>query len=155
MCSLSTRHLNVLSLWVYSRPNNKTKRDAEDVVMAVEPAAKPKAEVSEIDHITHLASTLMSLGEIDIYSKTYEELVRAVRSSGKVGNDWVPPSADVKYEYKWDVPGSTGEEPQVFGPFSEEEMQSWFKAQYFGLAGEKIKVRKQGGNWGSWDEIVT
>jgi CD2 antigen cytoplasmic tail-binding protein 2 len=149
------RHLNTANFIACSRPNNKTKRNAEDVSMAVEPAAKPKAEPSEIDHITHLASTLMSLGDTDIYSKTYEELVRAVRSSGKVGNDWVPPSADVKYEYKWDVPGSTGEEGQAFGPFSEEEMHSWFKAQYFGLAGEKVKVRKQGGNWGSWDEIVT
>ena len=123
--------------------------------MDIEPSAKPRHEPSEIDHITHLASTLMSLGETDIYSKTYEELVRAVRSSGKVDKDWVPPSADIKYEYKWDVPGSTGEDGQIFGPFSEEEMQAWHKAQYFGVAGEKIKIRKQGGDWGSWDDIVT
>ena len=122
--------------------------------MEVEPAATTKAEPSEIDHITHLASLLMSLGDTDVYSKTYEELVRAVRAAGKVGQDWVPPSADVKYEYKWDVPGASAEDGQVFGPFSEEEMQTWFKAQYFGVAGEKIKVRRQGGEWGSWDDVV-
>lgn len=120
--------------------------------MDVEPTAKSKAETSEIDHITHLASTLMSLGDTDIYSKTYEELVRAVRAAGKVDKDWVPPSADIKYEYKWDVPGA--EDGQVFGPFSEEEMQTWHKAQYFGIAGEKIKVRRQGGEWGAWDDVV-
>lgn len=116
------------------------------------PSKTPSAP-SEIDHLTHLASTLMSLGDTDIYSKTYEELVRAVRSAGKVDQSWVPPSADVKYEYKWDVPGADTD--QVFGPFSEEEMQAWNKASYFGVGGEKVKVRPVGGEWGAWDDIVT
>jgi CD2 antigen cytoplasmic tail-binding protein 2 len=74
---------------------------------------------SDVEQLTHHASTLLSLGDIDIYSRTYEEIVRSVRSAGKVGPSWVPPSADVKYEYKWDVPGSTGVEGQVFGPYSD------------------------------------
>jgi len=114
----------------------------------------PKAP-SEIDHITHLASTLMSLGDTDIYSRTYEELVRSVRSAGKVDSSWTPPSADVKYEYKWAVPEANGQDGQVFGPFSEEEIQAWFKAGYFGPAGEKIQVRTVGSEWGSWDDVVT
>lgn len=119
------------------------------------PAKAPTiAPTSDIDQITHLASTLMSLGDTDVYSKTYEELVRAVRSSGKVDKDWEPPSADVKYEYKWDVPGATADEGQVFGPFGEEDMQTWHKAAYFGVAGEKIKVRRAGGEWGNWDDVV-
>ena len=64
-------------------------------------ASKPP---SAIDEITHLASMLMSFGDTDIYNKTYEELVRSVRSSGKVSNEGIPPSADVRYEYVWDVP---------------------------------------------------
>ncbi|THG98966.1 hypothetical protein EW026_g3300 [Hermanssonia centrifuga] len=136
------------------KPNNKTKRDA-DGAMDVDKVLKvPAPGPSDIDHITHLASTLMSLGDTDIYSKTYEELVRAVRSSGKVDKEWVPPSADVRYEYKWDVPGASAEDGDVFGPFSEEEMQSWYKASYFGPDGEKIKVRQAGGEWGNWDEVV-
>ena len=109
---------------------------------------------SKIDQLTHLASTLMSLGETDIYSKTYEELVRSIRSGGNVDSSWAPPSADVKYEYKWDVPGATVQDGQVFGPFSEDEMQVWFKASYFGAAGEKVKVRTVGGSWGSWDDFL-
>ncbi|KAJ3544932.1 hypothetical protein NM688_g5687 [Phlebia brevispora] len=137
------------------KPNNKQKRNAEDGMDVDKPAKAPApAPPSDIDKITHLASLLMSMGDTDIYSKTYEELVRAVRKSGKVQDSWEPPSADVKYEYKWDVPGATAGEGQVFGPFSEEEMQSWYKAAYFGIAGEKIKVRRVGGEWGSWDDIV-
>lgn len=154
-------------LWYYSplsadrasslKPNNKQKRNAEDGMDVDQPVpAKPPPAVSEaqsdIEHITHLASTLMSLGDSDVYSKTYEELVRAVRRSGKVDDKWEPPSADVSYEYKWDVPEA--EDGQVFGPFSEDELHSWYRAQYFGVAGEKIKVRRRGGEWGSWDDVV-
>ncbi|KAI0831304.1 hypothetical protein BC628DRAFT_1530547 [Trametes gibbosa] len=133
------------------RPNNKTKSDP--VVGTMDVDAAPKA-LSEIDQITHYASTLMSLGDTDIYSKTYEELVRAVRASGKVDASWVPPSADVKYEYKWDVP-EADQAGEVFGPFSEEEMRAWYTATYFGPSGEKVKVRKVGGEWGNWSEVVS
>ncbi|RPD66135.1 hypothetical protein L226DRAFT_566605 [Lentinus tigrinus ALCF2SS1-7] len=137
------------------KPNNKTKRgDLEGTAMDVDPTPPANAGPSDIEQITHLASTLMSLGDTDIYSKTYEELVRSVRASGKVDKDWVPPSADVKYEYKWDVP-EAGDPGQVFGPFSEEEMKAWHSAAYFGVSGEKVKVRKVGGEWGSWDEVVS
>jgi CD2 antigen cytoplasmic tail-binding protein 2 len=109
---------------------------------------------SDVEQLTHLASTLLSLGDTDIYSRTYEELVRSVRSAGKVDPSWVPPSADVKYEYKWNVPDSTGGQGQVFGPYSEEEMQSWYKASYFGLAGEKVQVRPVGGDWATWSDCL-
>ncbi|KAF5377062.1 hypothetical protein D9757_007697 [Collybiopsis confluens] len=108
---------------------------------------------SDIEHVTHLASTIMSLGDTDIYSKTYEELVRSVRSSGSVDPNWVPPSADKKYEYKWDLPGS-GQTDQPFGPFEEDEMKSWFKASYFGPSGEKVKIRQVGGEWKDWDDLL-
>ncbi|KAN0140724.1 hypothetical protein V8E53_001168 [Lactarius tabidus] len=116
-------------------------------------ADRSQGSLSDVEQLTHLASTLLSLGDTDIYSRTYEELVRSVRSAGKVDPSWVPPSADVKYEYKWDVPGSTGEQGQVFGPYSEEDMQTWYKASYFGLTGEKVKLRPVGGDWGSWSDF--
>ncbi|KAF4576772.1 CD2 antigen cytoplasmic tail-binding protein 2/Lin1 [Pleurotus pulmonarius] len=116
--------------------------------------AKPKS-VSDIDHITHLASNIMSLGDTDIYSKTYEELVRDIRRSGAVDQAWIPPSADVQYEYKWDMPEVVGQEAASFGPYSEEEMKAWYKAAYFGPTGDKVKVRSVGGEWGDWDDVVT
>jgi CD2 antigen cytoplasmic tail-binding protein 2 len=119
--------------------------------MAVDKATEKPNGLSDIDMITHLASNLMSLGDTDIYSRSYEELVRSVRSSGDVGPDWVPPSADILYEFKWDIPGqSTGE---AFGPFNEEQMKLWLIPSYFGDAGEKVKVRKVGHDWGDWDDI--
>ncbi|OCH92218.1 hypothetical protein OBBRIDRAFT_791454, partial [Obba rivulosa] len=133
------------------KPNNKTKKDLDNNAMDVDSA--PKAP-SEIDHVTHLASMLMGLGDTDIYSKTYEELVRSVRRSGKVDENWLPPSADVQYEYKWDVPDSTSADGQVFGPFGEEDMKAWYQAAYFGTTGEKVQVRKVGGEWGNWQDVV-
>lgn len=95
----------------------------------------------------------MSLGDVDIYDKTYEHLLRSIRSAGNVKPDWVPPT--VKYEYKWDVPeaqATTGE--QVFGPFGGDELRTWYDAKYFGDAGEKVKVRVIGGEWGDWEHVV-
>lgn len=109
---------------------------------------------SDIEKITHLASNIMSLGESDIYSKTYEELVRVVRSSGLVDESWEPPSADVRYEYKWSIPNA-GLSGDTFGPFSEEEMKAWMQASYFGPSGEKVKVRRLGGVWGDWNDIIS
>lgn len=108
---------------------------------------------TDIEQITHLAANLMSLGDTDIYSKTYEELVRSVRSSGIVDASWKPPSADVEYEYKWSSP-EAGQAEETFGPFGEEEIKSWFDASYFGSTGEKVRVRRVGGEWGSWEDVV-
>jgi CD2 antigen cytoplasmic tail-binding protein 2 len=96
----------------------------------------------------------MSLGDTDIYSKTYEELVRSVRSSGTADSSWVPSSADVKYEYKWDVPSVSAQDDKIFGPFSEDEMNTWYKAAYFGSGGENVKVRRVGADWGDWDDVL-
>jgi CD2 antigen cytoplasmic tail-binding protein 2 len=106
-----------------------------------------------IEHITHLASTLMSLGETDIYSKTYEELVRAVRSSGLVDPTWIPPSNEKSYEFKWREAG-TGQPGEVFGPFSKLEMISWYQASYFGPSGEKVEIREAGGQWDDWSNVL-
>lgn len=100
-----------------------------------------------------MASMLMSLGNTDVYSQTYEELVRSVRKSGSVPEDWDPPSADVKYEYMWDVPDSTAP-GQVLGPYTDEEMKGWNSAGYFGVSAEKIKIRPIGGEWGNWDDVI-
>ncbi|KAG1905833.1 uncharacterized protein F5891DRAFT_628864 [Suillus fuscotomentosus] len=137
-----------------SRSTSKVSGKAkDDTAMAVSKAVDKSKGLDDIDMITHLASNLMSLGDTDIYSRSYEELVRAVRSSGRVGPNWTPPSADITYEYKWDIPGqSTGE---TFGPFSEDEMKMWYTAAYFGESGEKVKVRKVGHDWGAWDDVVT
>ncbi|KAH9483920.1 LIN1-like protein [Psilocybe cubensis] len=135
------------------KPKHKT---AAANAMQVDQAKvdKPQTHIpTDIETITHLASSLMSMGETDVYSQTYEELVRSVRSSGNVDSSWEPPSADIKYEYKWATP-EAGQPDEIFGPFSEEEIRSWYNASYFGTVGEKVKVRRVGGTWGDWDDVV-
>lgn len=136
------------------KPNSKKPVPSSDRNATA--GADKTREETPVEKLTHLASTLMSFGsDVDVYSRTYEEFVRSVRRSGKVDDSWEPPSADVKYEYKWDIPDSTGPEGEIFGPFSEEEMQAWFKASYFGPTGEKVKVRAVGGEWGPWDDTIS
>ncbi|KAF9265479.1 hypothetical protein L218DRAFT_957059 [Marasmius fiardii PR-910] len=115
--------------------------------------AKTIKETTPIERITHFASAIMDMGNVDVYSTTYEELVRSVRSSGIVDASWIPPSADKRFEYRWNTPG--GQSAETFGPFSEEEMRAWYKAAYFGPKGEKVQVREEGGgDWGDWEDIL-
>jgi CD2 antigen cytoplasmic tail-binding protein 2 len=113
----------------------------------------PAHSRTEIEQMTHLATGILALGDADIYSKTYESLVRSVRGSGAVDATWDPPSADLKFEYKWASP-EDGQADETFGPFGEEEMRSWHKAEYFGPAGERVVVRPVGGIWASWDDVL-
>lgn len=114
--------------------------------------SQPSAQVSKIDRLTALASNLLALGDVDIYDKTYEHILRSIRSTGNVEPDWVPEA--IKYEYKWDIPEAQSSPEQTFGPFSGEELRSWYDAKYFGDEGEKVKVRVVGGEWGDWDHVV-
>ncbi|KAJ6502460.1 hypothetical protein C8R45DRAFT_862372 [Mycena sanguinolenta] len=144
-------------LGVQAKKSKQTKKAGKakaDDTMNVDKAAGKAADVpSAIERMTHLASTIMSLGDPDIYSKTFEELVRSVRSSGLVEPSWVPPSNDKQYEYRWRVDGAR-QPGEVFGPFSKENMAAWYKAVYFGSAGEKVEVRETGGEWGGWDDVL-
>ncbi|CAG8702196.1 7810_t:CDS:1, partial [Acaulospora colombiana] len=109
--------------------------------------SKPVHKTADIDKLTALASALM-VNDPDVYSTTYEALLRSVRRSGTVPEAWAPPVP--KYEYKWATGGGEG----VFGPFTALEMQGWYDASFFGLGGEKIHVRKVGEDeWGEWDEV--
>ena len=76
---------------------------------------------SEINLITYLASTLMSLGDTEIYSETYEQVVHSICSSGDVEPTWEPPSANVKYH----INGSEGRTIRrlSLGPFGEEKIK--------------------------------
>ncbi|THH10712.1 hypothetical protein EW145_g1131, partial [Phellinidium pouzarii] len=129
----------------------ESSMDVDGTTPRSQPAAAPGApsvQKTQIERLTSLASNLLSLGDVDIYNKTYEHLLRSVRSSGDVEPDWTPPA--VKYEFKWDVPeaqaqtqtqNDAADHPQVFGPFGEDEMRAWYDANYFGASGEKVKVR--------------
>jgi CD2 antigen cytoplasmic tail-binding protein 2 len=111
--------------------------------------SKPSAhkDTTDIDKLTALASALM-VDDPDVYSTTYEALLRSVRRSGSVPEEWAPPVP--KYEYRWAEGGGEG----VFGPFTALEMQGWYDASFFGLGGEKIHVRKVGDTeWGDWDDV--
>lgn len=129
--------------------------------MEIEQTGSSSANTSSIQdsitRITDLASILMSLGNTDIYSSQYEQLLRSIRAAAVVPPDWVPPSQSVQYEFRWVSPDQNGSEDrgQVYGPYQPEEMLTWHEAKYFGDEGEKVRVRKLGDNdWHDWDELM-
>ncbi|TDL21585.1 hypothetical protein BD410DRAFT_771528 [Rickenella mellea] len=149
------------------RHKRPRKDDADSMVVDVSPPSttttpstdpptttKTPAQ-TQIDRITTLASNLLAMGDTDIYSKTYRQLLVSLRSSGAVPESWTPHQNPKIYEYKWSVANAP---PDTFGPFSKEEMLAWNKAQYFGESGEKVKVRlvpngAGAGGWADWHDI--
>lgn len=121
-------------------------------------SAASKSHIQDtITRITDLASVLMSLGNTDIYSSQYEQLLHSVRAAAVVPPDWVPQNQSVQYEYCWVLPDQDVSEDraQVYGPYQPEEMLTWHGAKYFGDDGEKVRVRKLGENgWHEWDELI-
>ena len=130
----------------------KTKRKPHEPPQADPNITSATAPLSsDIDRITAISSKLLpSLPEI--YSTTYETIIRSVRRSGMVPEDWVPPKP--KFQYKWTVEGATTQ--GVNGPFTEEEIRTWFDAGYFGDLGERIALRAMGTeDWKGWDEVFS
>ncbi|KAK4058675.1 hypothetical protein OIO90_000119 [Microbotryomycetes sp. JL221] len=64
-------------------------------VQATSQASKDGEEedpvLKKINRITFFASTLLAQGELEIYSKAYEDLIKTLREEGAVRRDWVPP----------------------------------------------------------------
>ncbi|KAG8900462.1 hypothetical protein FRB99_006031 [Tulasnella sp. 403] len=129
------------------------------------PVAHP--ENADIDRVTALASTLLSLGETHVYDETHRTLLFSVKEAGLVPRDWVPPLAAPvpvehapKYHYRWspEYLATTlgGAKPdEVFGPYSKEELLAWKDASYFGPSGERVQLRRLGEDvWSDWSIVM-
>jgi CD2 antigen cytoplasmic tail-binding protein 2 len=133
----------------------KEKKKKEQKSTATDKTSDVKAKVSDIDRITALASALL-VHDTEIYSTTFEALVRSIRRSGVVTAEWNPPVT--AYEYRWaDNAGAPDTKGAVYGPFNALEMQTWYDASFFGLSGEKILLRKvtdgKTSEWAEWEDV--
>jgi CD2 antigen cytoplasmic tail-binding protein 2 len=124
-------------------------------------ASEQPPEQDPITRVTAIASTLMSLGDTDVYEATYETMLRAVKRSGIVDADWDPhppplQAPDAKYEYRWapDYVASSGGQASadaVYGPYGTTELTAWKAASYFGEDAERILLRRAGDSeWTEW-----
>lgn len=144
-------------------PSISSTMDVDDTIAPISQSHAPAAVPTPIERVTSLASTLMSIGNLDIYEETYESLLRTVRRSGIVSPDWTPPPAvpaDAMYEYHWApayvaVSGGQASATEVYGPYSKDDLSAWRDAAYFGESGERIELRIVGGkDWGGWDALL-
>jgi CD2 antigen cytoplasmic tail-binding protein 2 len=120
-------------------PAWKAKKMQNKAVSEPTPEEIEKRQV--IDRITALADQMMALGDFGIYDDTYESMLRHLRRSGTVPADWIPGEAAAnsasRWEYRWAGSGETGE---VYGPFSQQQMQDWQSQGFFANGIESRKV---------------
>lgn len=121
-------------------------------------------EQDPITRVTSLASTLLSLGDTDVYEATYEMMLRTVRRSGIVSSEWdphppPPQTPDTKYEYRWApdyvaASGGQASADSVYGPYGSSELEAWKAASYFGEDAERILLRRVGDvEWTPWQSL--
>ncbi|KDQ07044.1 hypothetical protein BOTBODRAFT_39096 [Botryobasidium botryosum FD-172 SS1] len=143
----------------------------ETVLEALRRFGKEKNQGGAVERLTDLASSLMSLGNLDIYEEPYESLVRTVHRAGLTPpppssstsnqpSDTKPASApSAQYEYRWSPSylSAVGhnDSGEIFGPYERDAMMAWRSASYFGEGGERVQVRKVGDTaWGGWETVV-
>lgn len=151
-----------------TRRAQKKKAATEVLPSSIDATASTEQppEQDPITRVTALASTLMSLGDTDVYEATYEMMLRAVRRSGIVSPDWdphppPPQTPDTKYEYRWapDYVAASGGQASadaVYGPYGMSELEAWKAASYFGEDTERILLRRVGDvEWIPWRSLFT
>ncbi|CAE6490240.1 unnamed protein product [Rhizoctonia solani] len=149
-----------------SRRGQKKKAATEVLPEAIDGTTtnEQPPEEDPVTRVTALASTLLSLGDTDVYEQTYEMMLRLVRRSGIVPADWdphppPPQTPDTKYEYRWApeyvaASGGQASADAVYGPYGPTEMGAWKAASYFGDDAERVQVRRVGDNdWSSWSSV--
>nr|XP_046161928.1 CD2 antigen cytoplasmic tail-binding protein 2-like [Oncorhynchus gorbuscha]XP_046161929.1 CD2 antigen cytoplasmic tail-binding protein 2-like [Oncorhynchus gorbuscha] len=124
-------------------------------------AEETNRDTEKLDRLTALADRLVGSGVFEIYQQTYEKLAytlkgksqqqsvgrslngeeeneldmfadkidekHSVKAPDKDDQDDETVSDEVMWEYKWD----TGENSELYGPFSSQQMQGWVDEGYF------------------------
>ncbi|KAJ3053378.1 hypothetical protein HK097_004428 [Rhizophlyctis rosea] len=125
----------------------KKKSAAMDVDEAQEDPAVAAEKKNAVEQLTALSDKLMSLGQFDFESLTYEQIVRNLRIANLLDDAWQPGDAvpepqqsssstapDTLWEYKW---GTESEE--LFGPYTGQEMRNWNAQGFFKEGGAMVR----------------
>jgi CD2 antigen cytoplasmic tail-binding protein 2 len=90
---------------------------------------------SALNELTETASALLSLGDVDVYQKTRNDVLLLLPNRNvSVQVDAAKPGARVFWEYKGKQDG------KIHGPFSTQQMKSWIQAGYF-VGSQSVQVR--------------
>ncbi len=125
-----------------SKSKNRWKQQKRD---AKETDNESNVAKSHLDALTGAASALLLKGEVDVYDKTRQDMLRMfpsllVQVQGMNGNDdtkAAPPSKTTS-KPKWEYQGN--EDNQLHGPYTTEQMIAWVRSGYF-VGAQRVKIR--------------
>lgn len=157
------------------KKQNKSRQSQNDVDVAADSEQQqqpptqsgPHESISTLETFTSLTSTLMTRFErSDLYDEEFELLLRAVRRSRIVPQDWDPISEresamanlldddaeagdqkEAQFLYRWSpsyLAQMKSSQLETFGPFPASELTSWKQEGYFGSPqdAERIVLKK-------------
>ena len=97
---------------------------------------------SHLDDLTGAASALLMKGEVDVYDKSRQDILRMFPSlleqlqgsNGNAENKTLPTTSKQKWEYQGN------EDNQLHGPYTTEQMIAWVQSGYF-IGAQRVKIR--------------
>lgn len=99
---------------------------------------------AHLDDLTGAANALLLKGEVDIYDRTRQDILRMYPSLSEQMQGNNSSTADTKTSStttskpKWEYQGN--EDNQLHGPYTTEQMIAWVQSGYF-VAAQRVKIR--------------
>lgn len=125
-----------------SKFKNRWKQQKQD---AKETNNESNVAKSHLDALTGAASALLLKGEVDIYDKTRQDMLRMfpslsvqVKRTNANNDTKAPPPSTTISKPKWEYQGN--EDNQLHGPYTTEQMISWVRSGYF-VGAQRVKIR--------------
>mmetsp|Transcript_16651 Transcript_16651/g.38440 ORF Transcript_16651/g.38440 Transcript_16651/m.38440 type:complete len:436 (-) Transcript_16651:27-1334(-) len=93
-----------------------------------------------LDNLTGAANALLLKGEVDIYNKTKQDILRIFPSLLKQLQDSNPDknTPSTMSRPKWEYQGNG--DNQLHGPYTTEQMMAWVQSGYF-IGAQRVKIR--------------
>jgi CD2 antigen cytoplasmic tail-binding protein 2 len=92
---------------------------------------------SHLDDLTGAANALLLKGEVDIYDRTRQSILRLYPSLSDTA-DAKPSIATATSKPKWEYQGN--EDHQLHGPYTTDQMIGWVRSGYF-VGAQRVKIR--------------
>ncbi|CAB9521242.1 Inherit from KOG: CD2 (cytoplasmic tail) binding protein 2 [Seminavis robusta] len=106
---------------------------------------------TSLNDLTEAANALLGMGDVDIYQKTRNDLLKLMPSNNSNSNEEDKDDTDLqnqqsadktKPKVSWEYKGS--QDGQIHGPYTSEQMRDWTQAGYFvGVQAVQIRSVKE------------
>jgi CD2 antigen cytoplasmic tail-binding protein 2 len=127
-------------------PPNKSKNKHNDKASNTTSSSQDQQHQSEafqlaqssLNHLTEAANALLTLGDVDIYQKTRNDLLQLIPQQPQQQHPQQQVDQTTTATVSWEYKGS--QDGIIHGPYTSEQMSAWTQAGYF-VGNQAVQIR--------------